>query len=409
MAMNAALPAVDVITDTLTGIQFLEKGHKMFAASTFCCIFAPFISKLLINTTKACKEGNKMNLFKETVLHLPFVTPFINMMLSINHAITDTENPKNSQRIEAAMSFASNGAFHESFLESGNQTLIQILAILVTGTVSTLQIISLSISLLSLTLAACKGFYSQRDPEEADPDPGLYMVLVTFFPMLIMVANSIISWAIILAVLREGIYVCAFVVFIAIFLALRIAKSCSSNKATNHKDEMELEEARNLEESNENEDGSTFISELFINIPSSDNQKKIIEELGIFSYTSRTTESQEDEVQDDKRAEDISAEIVAGSVPQVPSRQNDASNDEADTARKIKMSKIATAFSEFTNNLVMPTTAEGEVTTHMFTFRSSLTGNHFSTAQKTSPTQEMTLSMFLIVTWVGLLVYRGGG
>ena len=172
---------------------------------------------------------------------------------------------------------------------------------------------------------------------------------------------------------------------------------------------MELEEARNLEESNENEDGSTFISELFINIPSSDNQKKIIEELGIFSYTSRTTESQEDEVQDDKRAEDISAEIVAGSVPQVPSDQDDANNDEADTERGVKMSKIATAFSEFTNNLVMPTTADGEVTTHMFTFRSSLTGNHFSTAQKTSPTQEMTLSMFLIVTWVGLLVYRGGG
>jgi hypothetical protein len=43
--------------------------------------------------------------------------------------------------------------------------------------VETTQLISILISLISLTVAACRAYFTQRDPRRADPEPTLHMMM----------------------------------------------------------------------------------------------------------------------------------------------------------------------------------------------------------------------------------------
>ena len=62
--------------------------------------------------------------------------------------------------------------------ESGPQLLLQLHIVSCTGYIGgTTQCISIVISFVSLTLAACRAFFVQRDPARADPEPTLHMML----------------------------------------------------------------------------------------------------------------------------------------------------------------------------------------------------------------------------------------
>ena len=62
--------------------------------------------------------------------------------------------------------------------ESGPQLLLQLHIVLCTGNIGGLtQQISIIISFVSLTVAACRAFYVQRDPARADAEPTLHMMI----------------------------------------------------------------------------------------------------------------------------------------------------------------------------------------------------------------------------------------
>ena len=60
--------------------------------------------------------------------------------------------------------------------ESGPQMILQIHIILCTGNVEPTQLISIIISLLSITVAACKAYFIQRDQRRADSEPTAHMI-----------------------------------------------------------------------------------------------------------------------------------------------------------------------------------------------------------------------------------------
>jgi hypothetical protein len=61
--------------------------------------------------------------------------------------------------------------------ESGPQLLLQIHIILCRGDITNTQIITITVSLISLTVAACRGFFMKRDAKRADPEPSPHMML----------------------------------------------------------------------------------------------------------------------------------------------------------------------------------------------------------------------------------------
>ena len=62
--------------------------------------------------------------------------------------------------------------------ESAPQLLLQLHIVCCTGNIGgTTQCISIVISFVTLTVAACRAFFVQRDPARADPEPTLHMML----------------------------------------------------------------------------------------------------------------------------------------------------------------------------------------------------------------------------------------
>ena len=359
LVLNSILPGVDVTTDVATANQLFEKGHPVFGAWSICCVFAPFFCKMVFNLNRAWRGESKRKMALQTFFHVPLVTPFINLQLSINHALTDTEDSRNAKMIEDAMTFACHGSFHESFLESGFQLLIQILIILTTGsTTSVLQLVSMAFSLLSLTLAGSKGFYSQRPQEESDPEPGFYMILVVFFPMLSMVINSVLSWTIIVAILNEGVILCYILIFFSIFSVLKLSKTCSkSNASFGTKKESE-----NL--SMKSGEANYIETRKHVPIISIDHQKSIIAKLRSFNYK-----------QSSRRPSVVSTTV------HTYQRQHGVSREPTACSRILKafvrdIGKLSQTITMSTHKF-LSYVAEEEGSLQMFDFRSSYTGYLF--------------------------------
>ena len=91
-------------------------------------------------------------------------------------AMLDPTKKKNTKKIEAVLKDASLNSLYEAILEAGPQLLIQMHIVLCTGEISTIQAISMCSSLLTLTLAASRGFFVQRPKKFADPEPRPKMI-----------------------------------------------------------------------------------------------------------------------------------------------------------------------------------------------------------------------------------------
>ena len=99
----------------------------------------------------------------------------------------------------------------ESFSEAGPQTVIQLVNIFSTGRISTDQMISIPISILSLAWGSSRAFFILRKRDEADPDPGFGLVCFRILPWeLLIVTNSTIYWTCITGLVGKYVFVGVF-------------------------------------------------------------------------------------------------------------------------------------------------------------------------------------------------------
>ena len=171
----------------------------MWSIQTILWMFAPFLVELLLIALINAKEkdGVKKGL-KETLINLPLMVPIVNSRLLLDLTRVEYSEPMKSSeqkdieriRMKAGkhslmqgylvriLTFNASGCISSySVQESGPQLLLQIHIILCTGTIKPTQMISIVISMISLTVAACRGFYMKRDEKRADPEPSIHMML----------------------------------------------------------------------------------------------------------------------------------------------------------------------------------------------------------------------------------------
>ena len=189
--LNAALPTIDMTTDFLTAIHLIGQGHVYWGISSILFMFLPFAMKvgMLVSESILGKAGVRH--FASVLLSIPFVNPLKQTLMAIRLAMLDPTKKKNAKEIEAVVKDASLNSLYEAILEAGPQLLIQMHIVLSTGEISSIQAISMASSLLTLTLAASRGFFVQRPKKFADPEPSPQMILLVFLPMLTLIVSAV--------------------------------------------------------------------------------------------------------------------------------------------------------------------------------------------------------------------------
>ena len=223
--LNAAVPSFDMVTDFLTGLNLISKGHVWWGLATILCMFLPFAMKVGMLISESIMGKARLRHLASVVLSIPFVNPLKQTLMAIRLAMLDPTKKKNTKEIEAVVKDASLNSLYEAILEAGPQILIQMHIVLSTGEISTIQAISMGSSLFTITLAASRGFYVQRPKKYADPEPSLQMIFWVFLPMLILVVSAVVNWSVV-GLVKEYI-VLIFSLCVAItWFALWVAKKC---------------------------------------------------------------------------------------------------------------------------------------------------------------------------------------
>ena len=102
----------------------------------------------------------------------------------------DFEKRENDSQIETILKVSGLTSLYESFGEAGPQLVLQSHIFACTGQISTTQMVTSITSLMSLTWSASRAFFIMRDPDHADADPSLKMVLPIVPFMLCLVISS---------------------------------------------------------------------------------------------------------------------------------------------------------------------------------------------------------------------------
>jgi len=201
---NAVLPGADMVTDMLNVIDLYQKNNPIWATTSLFWIFMPFLLKFfallfIVYEGELDKKRRDMLPKKicQTGIFFPFVLPLLNTVLLLKLTMINVADSGNANQIEKIKKIAALASLYESFFESGPQLLTQIHIVLCTGEISNIQIFSMAVSFFTLTLAACKAYYVQRDFDQADPEPSLHMVLRVFPYMSVVIINSTLQWTII--------------------------------------------------------------------------------------------------------------------------------------------------------------------------------------------------------------------
>ena len=197
ITLNAAVPSIDMATDLVNAIDLINHGHIYWGMASLLIIFIPFAMKLGMLMPDFVRGNRRLRQVASLVFAVPFVNPVKQLLLGIRLAFLDPSKKKNSKHIEDIKRDSSQSSFYESILEAGPQLLLQCHIVLSTGQISTLQVVSMASSVLTLTLAASRGFYTQRTREFSDPEPSLQAVFWVFLAMLILVVTAISSWTVI--------------------------------------------------------------------------------------------------------------------------------------------------------------------------------------------------------------------
>ena len=197
VTLNAAVPSLDMATDLVNAIDLINHGHINWGSASLLLIFLPFLMKVGMVAPVLLRGKTNKRHNASLVFSLPFVNPIKQLLLGIRLALLNLTKKNKSKQIEDIKRDSSQTSFYESILEAGPQLLLQCHIVLSTGQISNLQAVSMTSSVLTLTLAAARGFYMQRSREFSDPEPSLQAVFWVFLPMFILVVNAITSWTVI--------------------------------------------------------------------------------------------------------------------------------------------------------------------------------------------------------------------
>ena len=192
LVFNVFLNGFDIYTDNKFAIHLFLLGHFQWGAWTLVFVFTPFLIKLCELARDSWKEGKAptgTQWFK-VFLHLPLLAPFVNLLFDIRFMFLDFEKRKNDSQIETILKVSGLTSLYESFGEAGPQLVLQSHIFACTGQISTTQKVTSITSLMSLTWSASRAFFIMRDPDHADADPSLKMVLLIVLPMLCLVLSS---------------------------------------------------------------------------------------------------------------------------------------------------------------------------------------------------------------------------
>ena len=246
---NSFLPIFDVGSDGVTCIDQLLNGHYNWALATFLPMWNPFFLHLLDflwNFVCSCwtsdPDFEACAEFKKVFLHLPLGVPLENYkkakrLFQIGFG-TDQMGEENSKEVEKIQFEAGNLMMQESFSEAGPQTVIQLVIIFSTGRISTAQMISIPISILSLAWGSSRAFFIFRKRDEADPDPGFGLVCFRILPWeLLIVTNSTIYWTCITGLVGKYVVVGVFFCFVTILGSLWLREKLSMTRL-NASDQM---------------------------------------------------------------------------------------------------------------------------------------------------------------------------
>ena len=101
LVINGILPLADVTSDYLTYLSLLENNHKSFALGNLLIMFLPFFFKLglfLADLVSGKRPG--IEHFAGLILHLPFISPVVHILLGIRLLFFDHTDAAQTARIE---------------------------------------------------------------------------------------------------------------------------------------------------------------------------------------------------------------------------------------------------------------------------------------------------------------------
>ena len=124
---NSILNAVDVGSDCFTAVALIVAGHFFWGATNIGIMFLPFIFKLVMMITDKLnrKELTRLHL-NGLLLHIPFATPLVHLILAIRLYCLDIFAPQNASAVEEIMKVAGLSSLYESFCEAGPQLVLQL-------------------------------------------------------------------------------------------------------------------------------------------------------------------------------------------------------------------------------------------------------------------------------------------
>ena len=101
IVLNGILPFLDVYSDYLTYEALLASGDERFALANIVVMFLPFAFKfVLFSFDLVTKRRPSMEHFTGLILHLPFVSPIVHVLLGIRLLFFDHTDAAQSARIE---------------------------------------------------------------------------------------------------------------------------------------------------------------------------------------------------------------------------------------------------------------------------------------------------------------------
>ena len=99
--LNAALPAMDMATDLITGIKFINMGHLFWGMSSILCMFFPFAMKFVMLISESIKGTARRKHFASLVLGIPFDNPLKQTLMAVRLALLDPAKKQDKKQIEA--------------------------------------------------------------------------------------------------------------------------------------------------------------------------------------------------------------------------------------------------------------------------------------------------------------------
>jgi len=98
---NGILPFLDVLSDYLTYEALLASGEELFAMANIFVMFLPFAFKLALFSFDLMTKGRpSVEHFAGLIIHLPFVTPIVHVLLGVRLLFFDHTDVAQFARIE---------------------------------------------------------------------------------------------------------------------------------------------------------------------------------------------------------------------------------------------------------------------------------------------------------------------